>query len=362
MKYNNWLDRLEWKPILKSALCIMFIASFILSACTNLNEIETDSQNNDVPVTDSQNNDVPEAADPEDDPVTGTELPESDEERLDEIFNRNKYADKLTIRYFHMEGENKTGDSMLLLTPDGKSMLIDAGLPDVGNQVVDYLDKLDINTLDAILNTHPHIDHLGGYPTILASKDAKKVYMQNLPRTTKSYQNSVDAINNKNIPITYLEEGSTFTLGEHVKAEVLSPPKGILDGKHVDYTTAEYNSLSLVVKFTYKDHAFIFPGDIYRDKEYELVDEKEAELDADFVHAPHHGGKSSSSGRFVNAVKPKVAVMSANKFQSFDVYKRYEQAGAEIVGVAMHGNILVISDGYEEMKVITEKDWEWPLD
>ncbi|CAG7641328.1 hypothetical protein PAESOLCIP111_04219 [Paenibacillus solanacearum] len=277
--------------------------------------------------------------------------------RTKEVFDVEKYKGMLTIRYFHLKDPKVgTGDSYLITSPDGKTMLIDGGIPDVGRQVVKYLDQLGVKTLDIVYNTHPHGDHLGGFAEILRVKDAKAYYMEHFEYTASNNYNKVIAqLDRKKIPKKMLEEGDTFELGNDVKFEVLSPKKGVLPAAIKDYDASTLNYYSLVVKMTYKDNTFLFPGDIYKDREAELIAQYGDKLDVDFVHAPHHGGASSSSPDFVNKATPKVTVLSNNKFASLDVLKRYEKTGSDVYSTGLNGNILIISDG-KQLNVVTEKD------
>ncbi|CAG7597380.1 hypothetical protein PAESOLCIP111_00142 [Paenibacillus solanacearum] len=277
--------------------------------------------------------------------------------RTGEVFDKEKYKGQLTIRYFDLKDQKVgTGDSILITSPEGKTMLIDAGIADSGWQVVRYLDQLGIDTLDIALNTHPHSDHIGGYAEILKKKDAKAFYMENLPfPSSGAYRNAMAQVEKKKIPVTMLEEGDTFELGKELKFEVFSPKKGALPAAVTNYDATTLNFFSLVIKMTYRDNTFLFPADIYKDKEMELVTLHGKKFDTDFVHAPHHGSSTSSSSTFIDAVTPKVAVISMNLFNRGEVLKAYEKKGAAVYATGLNGNILITSDG-SHMKVIAEKD------
>ncbi len=292
---------------------------------------------------------------------TGETEEKEPELRTAEVFDLEKHKGKLTVRYFYMEGKEKTGDSILIVTPDDKTMLIDAGLKEGGQQVVKYLKNMGIDRLDVILNTHPHIDHLGGFPTIIQNFEIGEAYMINHPYpSSNSYNNFISAMKRKKITPVYLEEGDSFQLGEHIHIDVLNPAKGELPDAIQSYEARAINQFSMVFKLTYEDTSFLFTGDIYVERERELVKKYGDLLKADMVHAPHHGSNTSSSSEFVQAVSAKVAVMSTNKFESMKNMNRYEAYGASVYSQQLHGNILIISDG-KELEVVTEKDWENPL-
>lgn len=295
-------------------------------------------------------------------PVPVPETPKTDARRTDQIFDNKAYKDKLTIRYFHLAGENLTGDSFLIQSPDGKTMLVDAGLPEVGSQVVAYLKKLGIPSLDIALNTHPHIDHIGGYATIAKEIPIKQFYMENLPYPKSSaYNNAIAAIDAKNVPKKTLEEGDTFQLGDSVRFEVLNPPKGELPDAVKAFSAQELNDYSMVLRMTYGDRTFLFTADIYKHREIELsASSWKDKLKVDMMDIPHHGSESTSTSEaFLQAVSPKIVVMSQNVFQSPNLKERLEKKGANVYSTGLHGNILLHSDG-KSIEVVTEKDWTPP--
>lgn len=332
------MQPLHWRQIAKYASVIATAVLLILAACTNI-----DPGVNRAPVS-------------SDGGAAGKKGPVV--LRTNEVFDQAKYKGLLTVRYFYMDAQEASGDCILIQTPDGKTMLIDAGLPEVGKQVVDYLNKLGVNTIDVALNTHPHSDHIGGYATVIQQKDVKTFYMENLPYPdSNAYNNVMKALDAKKLKPEFLEEGSSFQLGSDLTVTILSPKKGVLPGAVKTFDYAMLNYYSLVVKITYKQSTFLFTADIYKDREFELVEAKGKDLDADFVHAPHHGNATSSSNAFIEAVTPQVAVMSSNIFQTPEIMKRYERNNAKAYSTGLHGNILVTSDG-EKLNVITEKDWQ----
>jgi beta-lactamase superfamily II metal-dependent hydrolase len=281
---------------------------------------------------------------------------EGSEPRTDQIFDRNRFQDELKIYYLHLTGKEVMGDSILIVTPDGKTMLIDGGLPGAGGQVAGYAKKLGIGRIDIALNTHPHSDHIGGFAAIPRFLEIGEFYMERLPYPgSKPYENAMAALQEKQIPIKYLERGDTFQLGSEVRFEVLNPPKGSLDKVDPSDLPA-VNSHSLVLKLIYKGQSFLFTGDIYKDREQELIETMGAQLNALAMHVPHHGSTTSSGFAFMQAVKPQVAVISNNHFQNLDLLRLYKAQKTNVYITDKHGNILLTFDG-KRVNVITEKDW-----
>jgi len=87
---------------------------------------------------------------------------------------------KLTMYFIDLDvpkdSEDKSGDSMLVVSPDGKTMLIDCGHPDAGKDVVRLLRSLGIDKIDIVVISHPHIDHLGAFPLIARTFPIARVW------------------------------------------------------------------------------------------------------------------------------------------------------------------------------------------
>ncbi|WP_088103271.1 ComEC/Rec2 family competence protein [Halalkalibacter urbisdiaboli] len=264
-------------------------------------------------------------------------------------------TEKLTIRYFYLDAAEKSGDAILIKSPDGKTMLIDAGIVETGSKLSEYLDNMNIDQLDYAIATHPHHDHIGGYDTILRNKEIGKLMMPNIRQVTSTYKNFIQTIEEEMIDVAYVHAGNQFYLGRHVLVEVISPEKEDLQKASAkkELSTAEINDLSLVLKVTYHNRTFLFTGDIYKKQEKKLVQEKKAALAADFLDAPHHGDKTSSSQEFIHAVHPQITVMSANILQSRTVYNRYKKSGSDVYSTSKNKHILIESDG-ESIKVSPE--------
>jgi competence protein ComEC len=105
----------------------------------------------------------------------------------------------------------------------------------------------------------------------------------------------------------------------------------------------------------YKENSFLFTGDIYKERESELVEKWGDKLKADVLHAPHHGSPTSSSPKFANAVLPQHVVLSSNLFVSLETLKSYAATKAKAYSTKQNGSILLVSDGMG-WTVVTEKD------
>ncbi|CAG7644422.1 ComEC/Rec2 family competence protein [Paenibacillus allorhizosphaerae] len=144
-------------------------------------------------------------------------------------------------------------------------------------------------------------------------------------------------------------------LGNDVKVELFGPPKGELPDAIQSYNDAKLNYYSIVVKLTYKNQSFLFPGDIYKDMEEKLNAQYGDRLKADYLHAPHHGEVTSSSPKFIEKVAPKAAVLSSNIWVNMPLLERLERGVTKAYNTGINKNILITSDG-KQLQVFPEKD------
>lgn len=354
------MDKKTFPKVSRVLALLLVISIFTIFVSCSLQNEEID----DVVKQEDQIEDSIGTDDPEEGKDTSKENKEDNnivsDWKTDEIFNPTKHKDKLTVRFFHtgvpVEGSAE-GDLILITTPDGTNMLIDAGMPDCGPKLVEYLNKLDIEKLDYAIGTHMHIDHIGGYPEVISNIDVSKLIVPNFTEyNTSITKNLFAAVDAKNIPVERVKKGDTFKLGEHVDIEILAPewdieiPEGTIPEKSAGFL----NNNSLVFKMAYKENSFLFTSDIYWEREDILIEEQGENLNIDVLKVPHHGSHTSSSITFVNTVAPDIAIMtslSPNK----DVYSRYKRNGSDVYITGLDGNILIISDG-QNLEVIQEHE------
>jgi competence protein ComEC len=208
------------------------------------------------------------------------------------------------------------GDSILIRSPGGKTILIDAG--DGKVDVPPILAREGVTSLDLVIGTHPHADHIGGMDDVVAGFPIK-VYTDNgLPHTTATYSRLMSAIEAKGIAYRAAVAGQTYNLDDGAKLEVLFP-----NGTKLTNTRSDLNSNSVVTRLTHQGHCMLFVGDAEEPTEDALV---AAGLGpCDVLKVAHHGSRHSSSQRFLDALRPKHAVISVG------VGNRYHHPGRETI-------------------------------
>lgn len=246
------------------------------------------------------------------------------------------------------------GDSIFVVFPDGRTMLVDGGGqagaevvdgfrsgPDVGEEVVSpYLWSRGIKRLDVVALSHAHHDHLDGLHSVIANFKVGELWIGR-DEETPAFLVLLAEARARGVRVVQQIQGRTFDW-DGVRGEVLWPA----DVSEVDKAA---NDNSLVMRIQDGSESFLLPGDIEKKVENELVDEH-APLAANFLKVPHHGSKTSSTDAFVGAVGPRVAVVSVGEGNQFghpvdSVVERYARAGVRFLRTDRDGAVTAITDG-----------------
>lgn len=230
------------------------------------------------------------------------------------------------------------GDSILITTGQ-HSMLIDAGENEYGDLVVNYLKNENITNLDYVIGTHPHSDHIGGIDTVINNFEIEKVIMPNVVHTTKTFEDVIDAMEQKNLSITKPRVGDQYTLGD-ATFEVLAP---------ISETYDNLNEYSVVIRLVHGENSFLFTADIEDVSENEML-KKSSNLQADVLKLAHHGSAYSNQKDFLDQVDPKIAIVSAGLNNSYghphvEVMQAMLDRNITVYRTDKQGSIVISSDG-----------------
>ncbi len=272
-----------------------------------------------------------------------------------------------------------TADATLLKGPDF-TILIDAGLPG-RNEVVPYLESAGVESLDLLIATHPHDDHIGQIPDVLQEFPVSEVWMsggitaaQSFERTfrtllrlietdwgvdtSRAFRRTVEAIEASGATYREPRAGDASTVGS-ASIEVVHPKA----------LTGDLNDDSLSVRITFGEIVFLFTGDAGIDAEHRMI-ARGHELPAHILQLGHHGSGAASSQEFLEQVRPEVAIYSSGKggwlgnfFRGLfsaakpnpEVLDRLAAMDVSVYGTRVHGTIMVITDGVT-YEVIPERE------
>ena len=233
-------------------------------------------------------------------------------------------------------------DSAFIELGNGQTMLIDAGRS--GGDVVDYIRNLQYETIDYVVASHPHDDHIGGMATVLNSFNIGKMYMPKQAHTISAFTNMLDVIENKGIDLYTAKAGTNILSSGNINIDVLAP---------FSERNSNLNNVSAVVRITYGKTVMLFTGDAEHVIENQLLN---SGVDADVLKVGHHGAGSASSSSFIKAVSPDIAVISVGEGNSYghphaDTLAILNEVGADIYRTDEQGTIVVTADQNKKITV-----------
>ena len=238
----------------------------------------------------------------------------------------------LTIHYIDV-GQ---ADS-ILISNNNINMLIDAGNNEDGELLVSYIkDELNIDTIDYVVGTHPHEDHIGGLDDIINNLEVKNVYLPEAMTTTKTFEDVLDAIANNNLEITVPNIGEKITLGE-AEFEVIYTGNG----------DKGLNEASIVLRMSFGQHDYLFTGDTTEEIEKTILDKN---INIDVLKVAHHGSKYSSCDEFLSIATPDYAIISVGEGNSYnhpeqETIDRLKKHTNKIYITKDIGTVVLTSDG-----------------
>lgn len=168
--------------------------------------------------------------------------------------------------------------------------------------------------------------------------------------TTKTFEDVLNEVKNKNMKVTSAKAGMFINLDPQLKVEILAP------------NSEKYrnlNNYSVVIKLTYRQTSFLFTGDAEKKSEEEMLS-RDYQLDADVLKVGHHGSANATSNAFLRAVRPKYAVISVGKDNDYghpacETINKLKKAGVKVYRTDEEGTIVFVSDG-KKVTVNTEKE------
>lgn len=229
------------------------------------------------------------------------------------------------------------GDSIFIELPNNETMLIDAGESSKGQTVTNYIKSLGYYKIDYLVGTHPHTDHIGGLSYVINNFSIGSIYMPKAVSTSKTYENLLNTISQKNLKVTIAKAGVNILSSNNLKIDIMAPNSN---------TYSELNNYSAVVKIIYGNRKFLFMGDAETKSENEIM----SDVSVDVIKIGHHGSDTSSGQSFLNKVKAKYVIIMVGNCNRYNhphqtIIDRWTSTGATIYRTDLNGNIVVTSDG-----------------
>jgi len=272
------------------------------------------------------------------------------------------------------------GDSILIISPMGKSVLIDAGDAGKGKVVLDALKRYKIDRLDYLIATHPHPDHLGGADEVLngikvanvidngvdlstpAPPEAKPAKGKKVapppPPPKKSKTKTVngffdeyeEALKKNGAQYEKAVAGKKYDLGGGAILTVLAPTEPFFTKDQMKTGGNDTNANSIVLRLDYGDFSMLFMGDAETQTEERLLGKPDLDLKAKVIKIGHHGSKYASSENFLKRVQPEAAIISDGGWNRYGhpaqvVLDHLKSANAKVYRTDLQGEVTLTTKG-----------------
>ncbi|MBP7653422.1 MBL fold metallo-hydrolase [Candidatus Dependentiae bacterium] len=251
------------------------------------------------------------------------------------------------------------GDAAIIITPNKKTIVLDAGASNDNNKksngqkIIDYLKQYDISSIDQLIISHPHADHIGGMIPLLKKLAVKSLIDTGFKTTNSQYMQILKFVKEKNIGYTIPEKNEILTFDDNVTAKVLNVahivPENILYA----------NNSSIVLKMQFFNISFLLTGDMENGVE-KIILWDSPDLKSDVLKIAHHGSRSSTSEEFLHEVMPKYAVIMCGKNNHFGhphqpTLDKLKKISTNLYRSDINGTIEFLTDGHE-LQVTLQKE------
>lgn len=192
------------------------------------------------------------------------------------------------------------GDATLIQTGE-QNILIDTSDADERDKLEAELAKANCATIDRLILTHPHADHIANAAWLIKNYGVSAVYDNGKPSANRYYANYLKALSDSGVPRYTLQTGDVLEL-DGATFTVLASAEGV----------KSVNNDSICARLSYGNFAMIFTGDAEADME-DWIFQNYDDLESAVLKAGHHGSKTSNSLDFVSAVAPQYVIVSAGE-------------------------------------------------
>ena len=230
------------------------------------------------------------------------------------------------------------GDSILIQSAD-HAVLIDAGTTASTQSIINHLEYVGIDTIDVVVATHPHADHIGGMPGVIDRFDVREVWMPDRYHTTATFERFLDAIERNGLSYTPISAGDRLSAGAIQMTAVAPNSSG----------HSSLNDYSISLHMQFGQTSFLFTGDMESVSEREVL-EAGWNIQSNVLEVSHHGSRTSTTEAFLDAVNPEIAVISVGAGNQFghphtEVLERLNARNVQVLRTDELGTIILVTNG-----------------
>jgi competence protein ComEC len=270
------------------------------------------------------------------------------------------------------------GDSILIISPEGTAVLLDAGDTGKGKVVLKALQRYNVQQLDYFIASHPHPDHLGGATEVIKGIKVLNVIDNGLPPTLpeslqtktgssakpaaaskviKFYDDYREVVNQSGARYEKAVPGKQYFIGGGARLTLLGPTEPLFTREQLKTGGNEPNTNSIVARLDYGDFSMLLPGDAEEQTEHRMVT-RDLDLRSRLLKVAHHGSRYATSTDFINRVRPEVAIISCGEWNRYGhpsqaVLDRLRDAKVRLYRTDLHGEISIKTRGQGNDYVIT---------
>lgn len=255
------------------------------------------------------------------------------------LYYSEKNQEKLLVSFI----DCGQADCIFIKTPQGQQIIIDfgdnKGLKDL-SQKIPWWRK----TIDLMIITHPHDDHIAGMANIIKKYQVNNIMYTGVIGDSPIYTDLLDLIKQENIPLIVPNKDQIISLGDDCALKIIFPWENLMNKE-----VANLNNSSIVSQLKCQGSSFLFMGDAELEVEQEILN-KNIELKSDILKVGHHGSITSSQQEFLEKVNPQIAIIMVgenNKFNhpSLRTVKKLERINSQIFRTDIEGTIDIINEG-----------------
>lgn len=238
------------------------------------------------------------------------------------------------------------GDSTVIVTPNGKKIIIDGGEETEGKMLLSYLLDRGITKIDYMIFSHFDSDHCGGLLYIMEELKVNVAVISEQGETSDNYERFKQIVKEKNIKVLKVNMGDRIEVENDIYFDILWPNRECLISDNV------LNNNSIVCKLYYNGFSMLFTGDIEEMAERQLLNNYRNNLivlNSTILKVGHHGSKTSSIQNFIDVVNPYIALIGVGKNNKFghpsnEVLERLQESKAKIFRTDIDGEIRIYID------------------